>query len=106
MFKYLTGTSGKFIIVIVCISLNFQLRLTYEKVRGTLEGILAKGQVSSDSMTYLWAKLLGDGALINIVSYTLYIIIFCVAIKIGAIIYTNRVAFSALNKITKRNHLF
>ncbi len=106
MFRYLIGTSGKFITLGICIFLYFQLNNMYDKVRGTLEGVLAKGQVSSDSTTYLWAKLLSEGALINIVNWLLYLIIFCVVLKICGTIYTNKFALAEMNKLTKKNHLF
>ena len=99
MFKYLTGTLNKFILIIICIFIKFQLNAIYENVRGTLEGVMAKGQLSSDSATYLWAKLLSDGLILNVINYVFYIIIFWAVFKIGLTIYSNRNAISAMNSI-------
>ena len=106
MFKYLIGTSGKFITLGICIFLYFQLNMIYEKMRGTLEGVLAKGQVSSDNMAYFWAKLLSEGMLINLVNWLVYLIIFCIVLRICGTVYTNRIAFKEMNKLTKRNRFF
>lgn len=102
IFKYLRGTEGKFITLIICIYIKIQIEVIYEKVRGTLEGIMAQGQVSSDSTTYLWAKLLGDGSIIDMVNFILYIIIIYVAFKIGTTISANKLALSTMNKITRK----
>ena len=99
MFKYLTGTLGKFITIVICIFVKFQLDAMHESVRGTLESIIAKGQLSSDSATYLWAKLLSDGLILNVINYVFYIIIFWAVFKIGLTIYSNRNAISAMNSI-------
>ena len=106
MFRYLIGTSGKFVTIGICIFIYIQFDNMYEKIRDTLEGIMANGQVSSDSTTYLWAKLMSDGGIVNIIHFILYALIFYSAIKIIGAIYTNRMAILELNKITKRNHLF
>jgi len=88
--NYFSGTINKFIIVCICIITHIQSSIWYEKVRGTLEGGMIKGQISSDGEEYLWAKLFSDGLIINIIHYILYIIIFIVAIRIGIAIANNK----------------
>ena len=102
MFKYLIGTSNKFIIIAICVFIKIQVEIIYEKVRGTLEGVMAQGQVSSDSATYLWSKLLSGGLILDIINYLLYIIIFWAAFKIGTTISLNKTTLETMNKITKR----
>ena len=92
IFKYLKGTSGKFIIIGICIFIKLQLNTMYENVRGTIEGIMAQGQVSSDSTTYLWAKLMSDGSIMNMINFIFYIIIVWISFKIGQTIILNKIA--------------
>ena len=101
MFKLLVGTSGKFITIGICIFLHIQLGAMYEKIRGTFEGSITAGQMSSDGAEYLWAKMVSEGMVIDLIHYILYIIIFCVAWKIIATIYTNSFAFKEISRITK-----
>jgi len=97
MFKIFTNTSNKFITIGVCIFIWIQFNSIYEKLRGTIEGIVVANQVSNDNMTYLWSRLFSEGMIIQIIHSILGFIIGIMVIKIIATMYTNRHIFNPVN---------
>ncbi len=89
MIKLFTNTSNKFITTGICIFFWVQLDSIYEKIRGTVEGMVIAGQVNNDNTIYLWSKLLSEGLIIQVIHSTLGLIIGIIVIKIITTIYTN-----------------
>ena len=101
MFKYLSNTSGKFITLGIFIFIKIRFNVWYEKIKYTIESVFSKDQVSSDSASYLWLKLLNNGMIIEIINAICYIVIFWSALKIIATISANKMVLTQINKHNK-----
>ena len=96
MFKIFLNTSNKFITIGLCIFFWIQFDCLYEKLRGTIEGMVVANQVSNDNMVYLWSKLFSEGMIIQVIHSILGIIISIMIIKIIATMYANRQVFKQM----------